>query len=112
MKLSNAYIGCFARRTPFNVDALEQVECLSVSAKSCTSWYPLGWGSYNRNFLLQFDNGATAVVRVPFPLAGNTERLVASEVATISYVCDRWLENDPLGIADASEGVRVECHPC
>lgn len=33
-------------------------------------------------------------MRIPCSLVGNIERAIASEVATISYVLDRWAENN------------------
>lgn len=36
-----------------------------------------------------------ATVRIPCPVVGNVERTIASEVATMCYVRDRWGENIP-----------------
>ncbi|KAI8978162.1 hypothetical protein BD414DRAFT_494756 [Trametes punicea] len=45
--------------------------------------------AFNRVFLLTFNNGAEAAVRIPFPIVGNVGRSVASEVATMCYVRER-----------------------
>ncbi|KAI0343378.1 hypothetical protein BDW22DRAFT_1427993 [Trametopsis cervina] len=82
-----------ARRTPFDPEALERIACSTVSAERCLSWEKIGEGSFNRIFLLRFDNAASAVVRIPCSLVGNIERSILSEVATISYVRDRWGDN-------------------
>ncbi|CDO69113.1 hypothetical protein BN946_scf185042.g15 [Trametes cinnabarina] len=47
-------------------------------------------GAFNRVFLLKFDNGAEAAVHIPFPIVGNVGLSVASEVATMRYVQERW----------------------
>ncbi|KZT22671.1 hypothetical protein NEOLEDRAFT_1097383 [Neolentinus lepideus HHB14362 ss-1] len=81
------------RYAPFNPDALEHIACESVGAQHCTSWARIGEGAFNRLFLLCFDNGAEAVVRIPLPVIGNIERAIASEVATMCYVRERWIDN-------------------
>ncbi|KZT08422.1 uncharacterized protein LAESUDRAFT_649018 [Laetiporus sulphureus 93-53] len=81
------------RSAPFNPDALEHVACNSVDAQHCTSWVKIGEGSFNRIFLLRFDNGAEVVARIPLPLIGNVERTIASEAATMCYVRERWINN-------------------
>ncbi|KAG6805188.1 hypothetical protein H0H92_000373, partial [Tricholoma furcatifolium] len=42
-------------------------------------------GSYNRAFLLSFNNDKKAVVRIPCPLAGPAGPITASEVATMQF---------------------------
>ncbi|KAH9886024.1 kinase-like domain-containing protein [Cubamyces lactineus] len=85
------------RITPFDVDALEQAACRSVAARRCISWYKIGEGSFNRVFLLRFDNEAEAAVRIPFPVAGDVCRVTASEVATMCFVHDKWLGDGAQG---------------
>lgn len=48
-------------------------------------------GSFNRVFLLRFDSGAEAVVRIPMQLYGDIERVTASEVSIMYYVRERWM---------------------
>ena len=43
-------------------------------------------GSFNRSFLLRFDNNKELIVRIPCPIAGPQNLLIASEVATLDYV--------------------------
>ncbi|KAI0074748.1 hypothetical protein K474DRAFT_1647570 [Panus rudis PR-1116 ss-1] len=74
------------RSTPFDVDALEGIACHAVGAQRCISWSVLGEGGFNKVFLLNFDNDATAVVRLPSLATGNVELATASEVATMCYV--------------------------
>ncbi|KZT22686.1 hypothetical protein NEOLEDRAFT_1036601, partial [Neolentinus lepideus HHB14362 ss-1] len=81
------------RYAPFNPVALQHVACDSVGAQHCTSWSKITEGAFNRLFLLRFDNGADAVVRIPLPVIGNIERAIASEVATMCYVRERWIDN-------------------
>ncbi|KZT69534.1 hypothetical protein DAEQUDRAFT_811307 [Daedalea quercina L-15889] len=81
------------RYAPFNPDAIERVACESLGVNQCTSWQILGEGSFNRVFLLRFDSGAEAVVRIPMSLFGNVERATASEVATMCYVRERWMDH-------------------
>ncbi|KAI0641815.1 kinase-like domain-containing protein [Trametes meyenii] len=83
------------RYAPFNADALEQIVCRSVSAQRCVSWEKIGEGSYNKVFRLLCDNGAEVAVRIPSPIVGNVERTTASEVATMSFIRDRWLSEKP-----------------
>ncbi|KAI9058250.1 hypothetical protein FKP32DRAFT_1597338 [Trametes sanguinea] len=78
-----------ARYVAFDLNALERVACESVGAQQCVSWHKIGEGAFNRVFLLKFDNGAQAAVRIPFPNVGNVGRSVASEVATMCYVRER-----------------------
>ncbi len=86
----------------FNVDALRDISSSAVGAQSCIRFETLGQGSsffllyklviicltgaYNKLFLLEFDNGAEAVARLPCSLVGNVHMSTASEVATMEYV--------------------------
>lgn len=47
-------------------------------------------GSFNKIFLLKFDNGRQAALRIPNPIVPDVRRTTASEVATMAYVRDRW----------------------
>ncbi|KAI9062060.1 hypothetical protein FKP32DRAFT_1593922 [Trametes sanguinea] len=92
--LSNEEAERRGRYVSFDPDGLERIACKSVGAQKCLSWQKIGEGSFNRVFLLQFDNGTEAAVRIPFPIAGNVGRSVASEVATMCYVRERWRDID------------------
>jgi hypothetical protein len=43
-------------------------------------------GSFNRIFLLNFDNGAECLARIPYPIAGPSYLLVSSEAATVEFL--------------------------
>ena len=51
-------------------------------------------GSFNKVFLLQFDNRKELLARIPCPLAGNLPLSTASEAATMEYVRLRHLSGD------------------
>ncbi|OSD08746.1 hypothetical protein PYCCODRAFT_1401461 [Trametes coccinea BRFM310] len=78
-----------ARYVAFDPHALQRIACESVGAEECVSWQKIGEGAFNRVFLLKFNNGVEAAVRIPFPNVGNVGRSVASEVATMCYVRER-----------------------
>ncbi|KZT67001.1 hypothetical protein DAEQUDRAFT_674027 [Daedalea quercina L-15889] len=78
------------RYTTFNVEALERIACRTVNAERCASWVKIGEGSYNKVFLLRFDNGQQVVVRIPCPVDGNIELATASEVASMCYIRERY----------------------
>jgi hypothetical protein len=44
-------------------------------------------GNYNTTLLLTMNDGAQAVAKLPNPNAGRPHLTVASEVATMDYVC-------------------------
>ncbi|KAH8100365.1 kinase-like domain-containing protein [Cristinia sonorae] len=85
-----------ARYSPFNVDAVERIACHAVSARQCVSWQKLGEGAFNKAFLLHFDNNARAVFRIPCPIFGDASKAIASEVATMTYLRERWAHNESL----------------
>jgi len=91
------------RYVKFNYDALVKVASEAVSARSCTSfrkihdgssfpsvpartpWLRVIQGTFNRVFLLGFDNGREAIARLPFPIVGSPHLVTASEVATMDF---------------------------
>ncbi|KAH8100363.1 kinase-like domain-containing protein, partial [Cristinia sonorae] len=85
-----------ARYSPFNIDAAEQIACRAVSANRCLSWQKIGEGAFNKVFLLHFDNHARAVFRIPCPIFGDASKAIASEVATMTYLRERWAHNESL----------------
>ena len=101
------------RYTPFNVAGLQSVACKVASAQRCTNMAKLGegtpWlphsmtsddtnvttGSFNRVFLLKFDNGKELLARIPCPIVGSNLSLsTASEAATMEYVRLRYSSRD------------------
>ena len=99
------------RYTPFNVEGLQNVACKVASAQRCSSMTKLGegtpslshsktadntkatTGSFNKVFLIQFDNGKELLARIPCPVAGNLSLSTASEAATMEYVRLRYLSS-------------------
>ena len=70
----------------FNVPALKNIAAEALSARTCTSMVKLNEGSFNKVYLLKFDNGAEAIARIPHPNAGPALYTTASEVATMDYL--------------------------
>ncbi|KAF8071670.1 kinase-like domain-containing protein [Lyophyllum atratum] len=77
-----------ARHVEFNVDAIQRIACQAFGAASCASFSKLDEGSYNKVFLLRFDDDREAIVRIPCPLAGPPFLATASEVATMEFARD------------------------
>jgi hypothetical protein len=44
-------------------------------------------GFYNKIYSIEFENGAEVIARIPHPIAGPARYVVASEVATMDYLC-------------------------
>ncbi|KAH9886019.1 hypothetical protein C8Q73DRAFT_669287 [Cubamyces lactineus] len=78
------------RYSPFNVDALEKIARAAVGAQYCLSWEKVGEGAFNKVFLLRSDNGVVVTIRIPCPIVADVEQTIASEVATMSYIRERW----------------------
>ncbi len=91
------------RRVRLNVDALQNIASSAVGAHRCIRIENLAQGpllsgilmfvtlirctgSYNKVFLLGFDNGAEAIARIPCALVGNVHMSTASEAAIMEYV--------------------------
>lgn len=74
-----------ARRREFNFDALLDVavKC-SVGAREVVACEKRE-GGFNRVFVIEFDNGAKVVAKVPMQYAGPTALTTMSEVATLRY---------------------------
>ncbi|KAG6835227.1 hypothetical protein H0H93_003746 [Arthromyces matolae] len=73
------------RYMEWDANALVDTACTILQAKECTTMEKMMEGSYNRAFLLAFDNGKDAVVRIPCPVAGPVGPITASEVATMQF---------------------------
>ncbi|KAF9029316.1 protein kinase subdomain-containing protein PKL/CAK/Fmp29 [Hymenopellis radicata] len=77
-----------ARYSPFNVQELYKTACESLDAGECTSMVKILEASDSRSriFRMTFDNGKTAIARIPLPrLLGNVSSVIASEVATAEF---------------------------
>jgi hypothetical protein len=73
------------RYKKFNVSALKDVAAKALSAE-CTNIIKLNEGSFNKVFLLAFNDGQEAIARIPHPNAGPPHFTTASEVATMDYL--------------------------
>ncbi|KAG1851844.1 kinase-like domain-containing protein [Suillus subalutaceus] len=73
------------RYVKFDVDSLLDIACKAVGARSCTAVAKLSEGSYNKAFLLTFDNETQVIARIPCPIAGPSYLTTASEVATLEF---------------------------
>ncbi|ETW85105.1 hypothetical protein HETIRDRAFT_237186, partial [Heterobasidion irregulare TC 32-1] len=74
------------RYVEFDVIALQKVAADVAGAATCTSMEKFAEGSFNKVFLLRFDNNKEVIVRIPCPIAGPQNLVIASEVATLDYV--------------------------
>jgi hypothetical protein len=74
-----------SRRLDFNFDALLDVAVdHSEGAREVVSCEKKE-GGFNRVFIIEFDNGAKVVAKVPMQYAGPTSWTTMSEVATMRY---------------------------
>ncbi|KDQ15325.1 hypothetical protein BOTBODRAFT_108923, partial [Botryobasidium botryosum FD-172 SS1] len=90
------------RYVKFNVPELQKVATDAVGARACLSMEPIREGSYNKMFLLTFDNGREAIARIPCPIAGPAHLTVASEVATLDFARTRLKLSVPKVLAWSS----------
>lgn len=75
------------RYVPFNLEALAAVAAEAVGSARCVLAEKLPDGNYNKTLLLMMDDGVQVVAKLPNPNAGRPHLTVASEVATMDYVC-------------------------
>ncbi|KAI0781791.1 hypothetical protein C8Q75DRAFT_812214 [Abortiporus biennis] len=73
------------RRIKFDTDAVQRVASSVVNAE-CTAFVTLAEGAYNKLYTLGFSNGQELIFRVPFPIAGPSHLVTASEVATMEFM--------------------------
>lgn len=79
-----------ARYKKFNVDELKRVAAASTGARSCVCIAKVAEGGYNRVFRLVMDDGSAVIARVPMMSDSAPQqrtRAIASEVATMEFVC-------------------------
>ncbi|KAJ3543353.1 hypothetical protein NMY22_g3172 [Coprinellus aureogranulatus] len=79
------------RHLPFNVQAFLDVAVKAARAKQCNSLRKINESSFNRTFLLGFDNGAELIAKIPFHIFGPKHYTTSSEVATLDFLrteCD------------------------
>ncbi|KAM0714559.1 hypothetical protein Q7P37_009855 [Cladosporium fusiforme] len=75
-----------ARRLHFNFEALLDVAVKHSKGAREVVACEKREGGFNRIFIIEFDNGAKVVAKVPMPYAGPTALTTMSEVATLKYV--------------------------
>jgi len=75
------------RRVKFHIEELARVAAQSVDASRCVRISKYPDGLYNKAMLLTMDNGKEVVAKVPHPNAGVAHYTIASEVATMEFVC-------------------------
>ncbi|KAG6819122.1 hypothetical protein H0H93_015163 [Arthromyces matolae] len=73
------------RYMKWDLDNLITRACTVLEAKEAVRLEKLPEGSYNRAFLIAFDNDKEAILRIPCPLAGPSGPVTASEVATMEF---------------------------
>ncbi|KDQ14997.1 hypothetical protein BOTBODRAFT_174195 [Botryobasidium botryosum FD-172 SS1] len=69
----------------FNVPALQDTAARAVGAERCVSIEKIAEGSFNKIFLLRFDNSKEAIARISCPIAEPSHLVVLSEVATLEF---------------------------
>ncbi|KAF8131139.1 kinase-like domain-containing protein [Boletus edulis] len=73
------------RYTSFDVDALKRVAARAAGANHCVQMVKKAEGSFNKIFLLTFDNDTALIAKIPCPLVAPRRLCTASEVATMDY---------------------------
>ncbi len=74
------------RYVKFNVQALQQIASQALRSR-CVELRKLPEGLYNKVLSLRMENGKEILARIPNPNAGHPHYVVASEVATLDFVC-------------------------
>ncbi|KAI0337269.1 hypothetical protein BDW22DRAFT_1340185 [Trametopsis cervina] len=72
------------RRVEFDVASLKRVAAQAVGARQCTNFKKVDEGSFNKVFLLEFDNQKNLIAKIPTRLIPPFY-ITASEVATMNY---------------------------
>lgn len=74
------------RYAEFNVPALQQIAGEALRSR-CVEIQKLAEGINNKVLSLRMENGKEILARIPNPNAGHPYYTVASEVATLDFVC-------------------------
>ncbi|ETW85111.1 hypothetical protein HETIRDRAFT_168618 [Heterobasidion irregulare TC 32-1] len=69
-----------------DVLVLHKAAASVARAAICTSMEKFAEGSFNKVFLLWFDNDKEVIVRIPCPIASLQNLVIASEVAMLDYM--------------------------
>lgn len=75
------------RYVKFDVPALQHTASHIVGSR-CIQMTKIPEGMYNKVFSLKMENSREVLARIPNPNAGNSQYVVASEVATLDFVRD------------------------
>ncbi|KAG6374991.1 hypothetical protein JVT61DRAFT_3766 [Boletus reticuloceps] len=73
------------RYTSFDADALKRIAARAAGANHCVQMVKKAEGSFNKIFLLTFDNDTTLIAKIPCPLVAPRRLCTASEVATMDH---------------------------
>lgn len=74
------------RYVQFDIAALQQTAG-QICGSQCVQMTKLPEGLFNKVFSLRMENGKEVLARIPNPNAGDPRSVVASEVATLDFVC-------------------------
>ena len=74
------------RYLKFDVQGLQDAVSEALQSR-CVGITKLPEGQYNKVFTVQMENDTEILVRMPNPNAGHPRAIVASEVATLDFVC-------------------------
>ncbi|KAI0781792.1 kinase-like domain-containing protein [Abortiporus biennis] len=72
-------------RIEFDPEAVQRIAS-SVVNGDCNVFTKFAEGAFNKLYRLGFDNGRELIFRVPFPIAGPSHLVTASEVATMEFM--------------------------
>lgn len=78
------------RYITFDIDALKNLAATKLGSR-CSQIRKLLEGLYNKVFSLRMEDGREILARIPNPNAGPSRYVVASEVATLDFVC--WMSS-------------------
>ncbi|KAF9479942.1 protein kinase subdomain-containing protein PKL/CAK/Fmp29 [Pholiota conissans] len=71
----------------FDVEQLKHAACDALGSQKCLKLNKIAEGSYNKVFRMYFEDGRTAIARIPSSnLLGNASMITASEVATMEFM--------------------------
>ncbi|KAM5433157.1 hypothetical protein MferCBS31731_007154 [Microsporum ferrugineum] len=76
------------RKRSFHISELKRLAAASIHQKKedVTRFEKLAEGGFNRTFLITMRNGFQLVARIPYPITGPKDLLIANEVATMDFL--------------------------
>lgn len=75
------------RYVPFDVNKLASLAAKVVGSKSCVTIDKCPDGFYNKALLMTMNDGKQSIAKIPNLNAGRPHFTIASEVATMEFVC-------------------------